>query len=181
MKIVAKTVSVITAIVTAAVILICAAFVLPRAIGLKPYIVRSGSMEPDIPTGSIIFVDTHNQIPKVGEVFTFEEPDGVLVTHRIVHDNGDGTYTTKGDANSECDANPISKNQIIGKYKVNAPGMGYFFAAITGRTVNIAGHQIPGGPILIILALITLNLLSTFLNDLAETDEDVEADNYTWS
>ena len=59
-----------------------------RIIGIDPYIVLSGSMEPDIKTGSLIYVDrlTPEEAGKlqVGDTVTFVvDKSGTRVTHRI--------------------------------------------------------------------------------------------------
>ncbi len=52
--------------------------------GLRPLVVKSGSMEPTIPTGGMVLVRT---IPaadiRVGDVVAVERPDRTRVTHRV--------------------------------------------------------------------------------------------------
>ena len=59
-----------------------------RVVGIQPYIVLSGSMEPDILTGSLIYVDklTPEEASnlQVGDTVTyFTDKYGTTVTHRI--------------------------------------------------------------------------------------------------
>jgi len=99
---------------------------------LNPYVVQSGSMEPAIPVGSVIF-----SIPETnylqGDVITFS-PDGntkKLVTHRIAYKtypNGvreEPMYLTAGDANEEFDRWEIPSSQIVGKVVLTIPHLGY--------------------------------------------------------
>src|SRR3989344_9392425 len=70
-------------------------------------IVQSGSMEPDIKTGSIVVVKPASEY-KIGDVITFgPAPKGkVPTTHRIVDvrlQTGVPVFITKGDANEEND------------------------------------------------------------------------------
>ena len=59
-----------------------------RIVGIQPYIVLSGSMEPEILTGSLIYVDTLTPEEasnlQVGDTVTFfTDKNGTTVTHRI--------------------------------------------------------------------------------------------------
>jgi signal peptidase len=69
--------------------------------GVKPGIVASGSMEPTIETGSLIFYAPAESYA-VGDVIVFWH-DSELIAHRIVAEqdaDGDGlpdSYLTKGD------------------------------------------------------------------------------------
>lgn len=91
--------------------------------------VLSGSMEPDIQTGSIIAVketgpDYHF---KENDVITFKTDEDMIVTHRInqVKDEGK-SYITKGDANDAADLEPALQENIIGTYNgFTIPYLGY--------------------------------------------------------
>lgn len=91
--------------------------------GIFPYIVLSGSMEPSIPTGSVIFVQTREIFVQPGDVILYTGSAG-NVTHRVVKDQNE-VYLTKGDANSTCDSLPVKKEQIKGKVLFHIPGLGY--------------------------------------------------------
>ena len=89
----------------------------------RAYIVQSGSMEPALPVGSIVFTksaDTYS----VGEIITFSDGNN-LVTHRIVNVD-EASVQTKGDANEEADNRRIENSQIIGKQFLAVPYLGYF-------------------------------------------------------
>jgi len=91
-------------------------------------VVRSGSMEPAIKTGSLVFVKPSKEY-NVGDIITFnkintKEP----VTHRIKQiEEVDSTeiYTTKGDANNTLDLDKILGGQIIGKVIFHISYIGY--------------------------------------------------------
>lgn len=92
-------------------------------------IVQSGSMEPTIPTGSLVIVAPVEQY-QVNDVVTFGSGrvSEVPTTHRIVGDqiqNGELRYITKGDANEERDAGFLDPNKIIGKVVLSIPFLGY--------------------------------------------------------
>ena len=97
-------------------------------------VVLSGSMEPTIPVGSLVFVKpaaTYN----VGDVITFtsgsfrdESGKIVPVTHRIIEIKNEGSeisYATKGDANDSSDPNTTSEKNVLGKVFLTIPYAGY--------------------------------------------------------
>lgn len=92
-------------------------------------IVKSGSMEPAIKTGSIIAIKPSAEY-KVGEIITFGKDDkkNIPTSHRINAtrmEQGKMLYTTKGDANNAPDGKEISQNEIIGKVIFKMPYLGY--------------------------------------------------------
>lgn len=100
--------------------------IVPRTLGMNTYIVLSGSMEPLIETGSLAYIDKKDADPIVGQVVAYQLPNGEVVTHRIISENDDGTFTTKGDANDTEDMNSVSKDQVIGTYVTSIPKLGFF-------------------------------------------------------
>lgn len=98
--------------------------------GVRPLVVVSGSMEPTLPVGSVVFStqaaagDIHE-----GSVVTVDRPRNLgLVTHRLVKsvetEPGMYEYTLKGDANSKEDPEPY-KVKTAGKYVWHVVGLGY--------------------------------------------------------
>ena len=94
-----------------------------------PLIVISGSMEPAISTGSLIFSSSvSTKDLHVGEIASFERSDGVLITHRIVSKEsiaGTELYSVrmKGDANNNEDKNPYVQSKAL-KPMLVIPGLG---------------------------------------------------------
>lgn len=97
------------AIVTVAV---CAVF------GLRPVVVISGSMEPTLPVGSLIFYRTVPATEVVkGDIVTVPRQDGAqgLITHRIKEittKDGVTTLRLKGDANATEDPLPYVVSSV---------------------------------------------------------------------
>lgn len=127
-------------------------------LGLTPLVVVSGSMEPTLPVGSLIF---SRSVPaaelRAGDIVTVQRPEGLgLVTHRLVSttalDGGTYEYVLKGDANRTEDPRPYTVT-TAGKYLFQIPYIGSLATAI--RTV-------PG--LLIVLAIV-LCLIAIFLLD----------------
>lgn len=87
------------------------------------YVVLSGSMEPEIPTGSVVVVDGRKKEWNPGDVITYRRGN-MVVTHRIVEKSEEG-YCTKGDANTEEDAGIVLEKQVIGNVIVALPWLGF--------------------------------------------------------
>jgi len=118
-------------------------------------VVLSGSMEPNIKTGSIIVIKPEKNY-KVGDVVTFGRDDRVHVpiTHRIVEidkqQDGGEYFVTKGDANEDIDAGQISKSSVIGRVLFTLPYVGYFLSFMKTNVGFISVVVIPGIIVLLI-------------------------------
>ncbi|PIP56861.1 signal peptidase I [candidate division WWE3 bacterium CG22_combo_CG10-13_8_21_14_all_39_12] len=94
------------------------------------FTVESGSMEPYILTGSVVFVSPQDTY-EVQDVVTFNPSgSGKTVTHRIVEEQTDENlenkiYFTRGDANEQKDLNTLTADRIIGKVWARIPYVGY--------------------------------------------------------
>lgn len=91
--------------------------------------VQSGSMEPNIPLGSLVIVQKSDNYD-IGDVITVKELSNpiISVTHRIVDINTDNSilsYITKGDANEANDLDLRFPSEIIGKVIFQLPLLGY--------------------------------------------------------
>lgn len=107
-------------------IIILGAFVLVIfMLGIRIYSVKTGSMEPEIMTGSICFVDCKTKFEEIqqGDIITFVVNDNMLVTHRAVYIKGN-EITTKGDSNNTEDSSPVTKENYIGKTIYYIPYIG---------------------------------------------------------
>lgn len=87
--------------------------------GISDFLVLSGSMEPGIMTGDLIISKNVDEDDvKIGDVVTFQINNEVI-THRIVDStekDGKLYYTTKGDNNNTADLEPITYENIVGRY-----------------------------------------------------------------
>ena len=82
-----------------------------KVFGYCFFIVKSGSMEPEILKDELIVtkeMDTYNK----NEIITFFY-DEIVITHRIIEKNNN-EFITKGDFNNEIDF-PITSQNILGK------------------------------------------------------------------
>lgn len=100
-------------------------------IGVKLYVVQSGSMEPSIKTGSVVIVKNEPDY-RIGDIVTFFNNDKKnTTTHRIFdikESNGSPLFITKGDANQTEDRDGIKKDNILGKVAFTLPCLGYAVA-----------------------------------------------------
>lgn len=106
MKVVKKTVSIISTVVVIAVVILAVALVGVRVIGLTPMTVLSGSMEPAYHVGSLIYVkDIAPDKIEIGMPITFVLNEDLLVaTHRVVNVE---RYDTKIQEVLDADGNPL--------------------------------------------------------------------------
>ena len=107
------------------VILTCLPLVIPRLLGSEAFGIVSGSMEPNIPIGSLIFtepVDPNDVLE--GEVIAFQSGDAV-VAHRVMRNAIDEqAFVTKGDANPAIDFNSVPYSELIGRVSFHIPYIG---------------------------------------------------------
>ena len=94
-------------------------------VGIRTFIVRSGSMEPAIWTGSLCFVDTRIEYDdiQVNDIVAFQRGN-LLVTHRVIKISEEG-FVTKGDNNDVIDGTITTKDNFIGKNFFSVRWMGY--------------------------------------------------------
>lgn len=118
-----KICNVLSGIILAVLVLIAAALLVPNLLGYKSLAVLSGSMEPEIPVGSIVYakgVDAGELA--VGDVITYRLNGDTLVTHRIEEiDPESQEIITKGDANENSDGAPVSFSSIVGRVAFHLP------------------------------------------------------------
>ena len=121
----------------------------PSFLGVTPLIVLSGSMEPQILEGELIF-STHIDPDDVREemVISFFDPlstTGTIVTHKVVEiiDDGDGTvsWRTRGINNNSNDSALVPEENLVGRYRFGIPFAGYvamFMQSTPGLVVCVA-------------------------------------------
>jgi signal peptidase len=101
---------------------------LPRLASGAALTVRSGSMSPALGVGDLV-IDRHVDpgTLRVGDIATYEQPSGVLITHRIVAIRGTGTsrsFTFRGDANPVADPSRVPADAIRGELWFSVPYVG---------------------------------------------------------
>jgi len=105
-----------------------------RLLGYEVLVVQSGSMEPEYPVGSMVYVKPVDaEQLRTGDVITFEMGGGIRGTHRIIEVLRDGSsleFRTKGDANEVEDASPVPAEYVVGRVEFCIPKLGFFAAYI---------------------------------------------------
>jgi signal peptidase len=107
-------------------------------LGWKPYVVTSESMSPTLHAGDLILVDPEATSLAVYEIVTYTDPRG-LVTHRVVAQSEDGTFTVKGDANLRPDARPVERRQVVGPVRLVLPHIGWPVVQVRTHPFKVAG------------------------------------------
>ena len=162
--------SVLSTLIVIAVVALAILLAGIRIVGLTPYVVLSGSMEPTYHTGSLIYdkkVDPFTL--KEGDVITFMVSEDTLATHRIVgvvpDEDEPGTirFRTKGDANDAEDGTLVHYKNVVGTPVFTIPYLGYFSNWIT---------HAPGKYIAITAAVVFLILL--FLPDMLKKADEAD-------
>lgn len=139
---------VVTTLLVALLLGIAALFWLVRQEGWLIQTVATGSMEPTIPTGSVIVsrpVDPGDV--RLGDVLVFRSPSGALVsggddgvfqateamliTHRVVGVEPDGdevAFRTRGDGIAEADPWLVTPDLVRARYVAHVPAIGSVLA-----------------------------------------------------
>lgn len=137
----------ITGVIVAVVVALAIAIVGVRLFGVDVYAVTSGSMEPTLPVGSLIYVketsfDNIKAGPE-GDIITFKLSGDTVATHRAIEkDEAAQTIKTKGDNNAEADGAPVMAGNVLGVVKAHIPLLGYVANYVQnppGTYVSIAG------------------------------------------
>jgi signal peptidase len=110
----------------------------------RTFIVISGSMEPTIMTGDLIFGRTDRGFG-VDTIITYQDPKGHIVTHRIIkaeqQTNGSIGFITKGDNNEDPDQYVTPSKRVLSTYWFTIPKLGYFLVYVSsfmGITIIIS-------------------------------------------
>ena len=118
-------------------ILLCIPFTLPGFMGYKAYTVVSGSMEPAIPTGSLVYIKhMEPEDVETGCVIAYYggRDTNVIITHRVVENRVTmREFITKGDANWTEDMNLVSYDHFLGRLELSIPKLGLAAQIMTGR------------------------------------------------
>lgn len=111
----------------------------PNLFGYQIKVVLSGSMEPDIQTGSIIALKSGGDMSRFvkGDVITFRDEYENVVTHRIskrIQQDGQLSYQTKGDNNNRADPHEVLPKNIKAEYVgITIPYIGYFIGFLQSK------------------------------------------------
>ena len=115
----------------------------PSFLGIKTYVIISGSMEPNINIGDIVIaksIKNKEESIKVGDIISYRKGQNVI-THRITNiekdENGILRIATKGDNNNTEDSERILINNIEGKVITIIPKIGYITLILKDKVLII--------------------------------------------
>lgn len=110
----------------------------PMIFKYRPLVVLSGSMEPSLQVGSVIYYkEVAKDEIKEKDIITFETSDKKLVSHRVVKLEED-MFITKGDANNSVDPLKVSYNTIKGKVsKFNVRYLGHYVKFVNDNNIIV--------------------------------------------
>lgn len=154
--------NIFTTVIVVLVVIFAVLLIGVRLFGVQVYSVISGSMEPEYPVGSLIYVkEVDPSEIKVDDVITYVLPSETPSTHRVVRiDEENQLFYTKGDANETEDGAPVHFKNLIGTPVFKIPYLGYVAYYI----------QHPPGMYIAIAAGAVL-LILVFLPDLFKKDK----------
>lgn len=151
------------------VLMLATLFWLVRTQGWLVQTVATGSMEPAVPTGSLIVSRPVDPIDiDVGDVIVFRSPSGatvsggadgvfeateaMLITHRVVAVHGSGadrTFRTKGDDNPDQDPWDVTADMIRARYVAHVPRIGALLSAPEMRRWLFLGVAVIGCAVIV--------------------------------
>ena len=183
-----KLFSAMTSILLVVAILFCG-FVMLQ-IKLKGYVsifgcsvfhVVSGSMEPEIPVGTLIISKT-TDIKDIRErdIITFRslEPymKDQMVTHRVVGIeivNGELALHTKGDANNSEDGYYVTEDNLVGRVIYQTPGENIFKKLYELLTTKVGFFGIVVVPVMLLAAFILRENVKRINREIANIKREV--------
>lgn len=155
----------LTTIVIIVLAVLAAILIVPRLLGYQSLAVLSGSMEPEISVGSIVFAkEADPSLLEVGDVVTYRLSGNTMVTHRVIeNDTNAEQLIMQGDANETPDAAPVAYSNVVGKVAMHLPLLGYLSIYIK-TPLGIAG----------ICGVLVLLILLTFLPEVFTSEKEKE-------
>jgi signal peptidase len=126
-----------------------------RILRFEAYVVRTGSMAPTIPAGSVVIVEPVSPLDlREGDILSYRRPAAppITVTHRIVYlrlNNDDRNpaplIRTQGDANGVPDPWQIELYGVAWRALIWVPWLGYVYDLARQPLAQLALVGVPGG------------------------------------
>ena len=121
-KVIINTIQILFIIILVAVATILVTSKTDKLFGIRSFAVLTGSMQPTIDRGSLIFVQPTSTYTKE-DIISFRQ-ENVIITHRILQVDPEGSFITKGDANNTKDKKMVNRKDVIGKQVLTIPYFG---------------------------------------------------------
>jgi signal peptidase I len=133
----------------------------PRLIGITPFTVLTGSMEPAFAPGDVVLSEGSAPLSvRPGDVVTFHDPSrgGELVTHRVEsmrRTDAMVAFVTRGDANDVAERWSVPVDGTIGRAVLRVPEAGHVLQWAGTREGKIGLIAVPAF-VLVLLELVGL-------------------------
>lgn len=168
-----KIASTISTIILILIIILGLSLAVPRLFGVKLFTVLSGSMEPVLSPGDLIYVKPIDpEEIEVGDVITFAIDEKTVATHRVeAIDKEAKRFTTKGDANEQADKATVTYDNVQGVHAFTIPLLGYplnFASDLKGQIISIT--------LIVMFALISILLTDATPNKGDEPEADADGE-----
>ena len=155
--------NILSTIILVVLLALAAVLIVPVILGYTELAVLTGSMQPTIPVGSLVYVKPVEASElEVGDVCTYYLSDGeTFVTHRVISIDSDAqTLVTQGDANEDPDGD-LPFSQVYGRADFHLPYLG----------IAIQNIRTPVG-ITTICGVVMLVILLNFIPAIIDAAED---------
>lgn len=130
----------LAAIIAAFAFTFLLASALPIAIGDRTFVVRSGSMAPQVDTGDVVAVAPISATEaRVGDIVAFDN-HGKFTQHRARAIRRNGTkldFTTQGDANTGQEHWSVAADGTIGRVAYRVPKLGFVVVRMQSPAARI--------------------------------------------
>lgn len=133
-------------------VIVVALFLLPLFGGWRFDAVLTGSMEPELNVGGVVFIKPVEPLDiNPGDIIAYHSEEEIF-THRVVEvvsGGGEPSFITKGDANEDPDPLPVAATNVVGRVVFDVPYLGYVAAFVKTRlgfslTIILPGLAIIG-------------------------------------
>jgi signal peptidase I len=137
-KLVPALCNILGTLILLAVILTAVPLAVPRFFGYEIFNVETGSMEPALPVGSVVYVKPVEPTTiKAGDIIAFYS-NGTVITHRVVENRTEeDKFVTKGDANAIEDLGNVNYGDVIGVVKYHFPVLGSYLMLYSQQMIKI--------------------------------------------
>ncbi len=149
-------------VIAGVLVLLTLGVLAPRLAGATPYTILTGSMQPAMPSGTLVVVKpVAPENIAIGTAITYQLESGKpsVATHRVVRVGIDGTgqriFSTQGDANNAPDEKPVLPAQVRGEVWYSVPYLGHLNNVLTGGERAIAVYVVGFGLLLYAAAMFT--------------------------
>lgn len=132
--------------------------------GYKFFTLNSSSMEPRIPSGSMVVIHQSKNEYQIGDIIAFYavvDKLEMIVAHRVVNYGGN-VYITKGDNNKNIDSQNVIPHLVIGKIIFHLPYLGYVLSIFSHPLGLFIFVTTPGILIVIIELIKVIKIIDKF-------------------